>query len=101
MESIHAAVSEHVHNHWVELIFAAGFVIAIIVDFILVYLKKTTISMRVWMICYAHPTVQGFGVMVSIGACFLLRHSWPSVMVAGAQLGHLFLTNEYSASLPP
>ena len=96
LATITGDVADHCSDHWIELLFAAFILIAFGTDVLRVATGKTSWSLIIWKLNYEHPTLIVLEVLIGIGLCFLLRHSWPSVMIAAALLiGHLAASNEY------
>jgi len=91
LQKVRADVVAHVRDNTWEVVFGIAFLIAIIVDLALVLSGHTSISATIWNLTQEHPTLIAFGILLTIGACWLLRGSWPAVMMAGILGGHLFV----------
>lgn len=79
----------HLADRWPELLFAVLFATAVPVDLWLVYTGRESISARCWDATQAHTTVIWAFAIAGGFAGWLLRKSWPAVLLWGILIGHL------------
>jgi hypothetical protein len=82
---------DHIKAKWPELTFAIILGLLMPFDLYLALTGRPTISERVWNEAMAFPTIIAFGALLSIGIGWLLRKSWPAVLIWGMLAGHLFM----------
>lgn len=80
----------HVATRWPELAFAGLFAVAVVADLWLVFTGRESISARTWDATRDHPTLIAAGVLSGPAVGWLLRKSWPAVLMWGILVGHLF-----------
>ncbi len=80
-----------IREQWPELLFACLLSLGIVTDLALVFSGHQSISLSVWHAEKQHPTLISLGMLLAVGACYLLRRCWVAVMVCGFLCGHLFI----------